>query len=74
MIGDVNMTGSELHIGKKVKIIGDESDYTDQLHGCIGTIKSVYSGHCLVDVVDSDGETADWYIWNRNMVEADVEV
>lgn len=60
----------KLEVGKRVKIIGDSSDYTSDLHGCIGTILEIGYEDCYVEV---DGQGI-WWIWNYNMVEPDVEI
>lgn len=49
-------------VDQKVRIIGDKTDYTDHLHGKIGTIAVVKGLDCVVIV---DGRP--WCIWNYNM-------
>ena len=62
----------KFYVGQKVRITGDASDYTDHLHGLIGTIKNVSHNDCLVEVDEDDGVVLDWMIWNYNMTPVDV--
>lgn len=52
-------------IGQKVRITGDESDFTENLDGKIGFIAEVREDYCLVYVPCDDHRY--WLIWNYNM-------
>ena len=56
---------SEFKEGMRVRIKGDSEDYTDHLDGKIGTILTVHSEDCFVQV---DGDSWSYYIWFRNMI------
>lgn len=62
----------KLEVGKRVRIIGDPLDGTEQFHGQLGTIVALGLGDCQVNV---DGANFNpWWIWNHNMVEPDAEI
>lgn len=53
-----------INVGDKVRIHGDQSDYTDHLHGKIGEVLQVREKDCVVKVGKSPYP---WAIWKYNL-------
>lgn len=62
-------------VGQKVKIIGDISDFTEELDGHIGVITDVRHADMTVDIIDRpdmpDELNCSWEIWKNNAVSID---
>ena len=63
---------SKFYVGQKVRITGDYNDYTDHLHGYVGTVVKVREDDCIVNVPAYETENEGWYCWNYNLTPVDV--
>lgn len=61
---------NDFKIGQKVKIIGDTTDFTEELDGHIGIIKEIRDSDITVDIIDRSTMPVelnyDWMIWKIN--------
>lgn len=64
----------DFKIGQKVKIIGDVSDFTEELDGHIGVITDVRYADMTVDIIDrpdANEWNCGWEIWKNNAISID---
>lgn len=65
-----DITPSEIKVGDRVRVRGDESDFTEHLDGKVGVVVQISHGmHYDNYTVTFDNGEGTWNIWSYNIVE-----